>query len=333
MAASNNLDYVICVRREKAKEDKFDPQSSGPGTALYLEVPGNKGDIFPSQHIDKDAWTKKVIEKANGGPVKAGTQAKGDIVFFVHGFNTATSLMMERHRKIRKHLEADGFQGTVISFDWPCNTAALNYAEDRWDAKKSAIKLVKHGILRFAKYQEPGCEVNMHILAHSMGTFVVREAFDDADDVAGIASISWSVSQVMLMSGDVSSASLGDNRSKSSSLYRHTVRLTNYFNPYDDILKLSNVKRVGVSPRVGRIGLPTEVPRKAVNVNCGEHYNGNRAAYKNTNRAGHNWYFDEPKFFVDVHETIKGDVDRELIKTRKKDAAGGLHFTGRPVRA
>ena len=47
--------------------------------------------------------------------------------------------------------------------------------------------LVKHGIHAFAKMQEPACKIDMHVMAHSMGAYVVREAFDDADDTADIA--------------------------------------------------------------------------------------------------------------------------------------------------
>ena len=56
----------------------------------------------------------------------------------------------------------------------------------------------------------------MHVLAHSMGAYVVREAFDDADDTADIAQKSWSVSQVMLVGVDVSVASLAAGNPKSS---------------------------------------------------------------------------------------------------------------------
>ena len=47
--------------------------------------------------------------------------------------------------------------------------------------------LVKHGIHAFAKMQESACKIDMHVLAHSMGAYVVREAFDNADDTADIA--------------------------------------------------------------------------------------------------------------------------------------------------
>jgi len=306
------VDYVICVRR--IRNGQFDPEPSEPGKVRFLEVPNGVSDITPSQeNTAGDDWSAKVLEQAKTDP----DAEPGDILFYVHGFNTETATMLERHRKIKTKLDIAGFKGVVVSFDWPSDNKAINYLEDRWDAKKSALKLVKYGIHRFAKYQKPGCEINLHVLAHSMGAFVVREAFDDADDVAKIASISWSVSQVMLVAGDISAGSMGAGKSKSSSLYRHTVRLTNYFNPYDNVLKLSNVKRIGVSPRVGRVGLPDVVPDKAVNVNCGSYFKAHKDDFGDADYAGHNWYFDDQCFFNDVFETIKGDIDRNLIPTRE----------------
>ena len=62
--------------------------------------------------------------------------------------------------------------------------------------------------------QEPACKIDMHVLVHSMGAYVVREAFDDVDDTADIAQKSWSVSQVMLVGADVSVASLSAGNPK-----------------------------------------------------------------------------------------------------------------------
>ncbi len=39
------------------------------------------------------------------------------------------------------------------------------------------------------------CEVNIHTVAHSMGAYVLREAFDDADD-SSAANANWTVNQV-----------------------------------------------------------------------------------------------------------------------------------------
>jgi hypothetical protein len=40
-------------------------------------------------------------------------------------------------------------------------------------------------------------------------------------------------------------------RIKSQVLFRHATRITNYQNPFDSALKMSNVKRLGSAPIVG----------------------------------------------------------------------------------
>ena len=142
----------------------------------------------------------------------------------------------------------------MVGFDWPAATSALNYLEDRMDAKTTAFRLVSEGIANFARMQRSDCYLNLDSLAHSTGASVVREAFEDADDRPGVAQQSWSVRQVMLLSGDVSAGGMAEGASKSSSLYRHCVRLTNYSNPFDNVLSLSDIERIGVAPRVGRQG-------------------------------------------------------------------------------
>lgn len=311
------MDYVFCVR--SIKNNQFGGE---PGATHFLKVPAGVNTPTPAHKITKAQWVREVQEQSKHGP--QNEQPVGDILMHVHGFNTPQETMMKRHRALRDGLESLGYEGAVVSFDWPCEDSALNYLEDRVDAKQTALRLVSEGIASFAALQRPDCRINLHVLAHSMGSYVVREAFDDADDRPAVAARAWSVSQIMLMSGDISAGSMAATSSKSSSLYRHCVRLTNYYNPFDDVLSLANVKRVGVSPRVGRIGLPEGAPEKAVNVNCGNYYNAHRARFDGMRNAAHVWYFFDPKFHQDVLFTIRGDIDRHDIPTRRPTDRGNL---------
>jgi hypothetical protein len=153
---------------------------------------------------------------------------------------------------------------------------------------------------------------------------VVREAFDDADDRPAVAARNWTVSQTMFAAADVSAQSLGAGNPKSSSLNRHTVRLTNYYNPLDDVLSISAVKRVGVSPRAGRVGLAVPHDAKAVNVYCGEYYKKLREGQGADIFGSHTWYFDDPVFLRDVWLTISGEIDRDEFPTRLPTSAGNL---------
>lgn len=159
------------------------------------------------------------------------------------------------------------------------------------------------------------CDVKVHVLAHSMGAYVVREAFDKADDAAEPSSKNWSVSQLMFCAADVSSDSLGPSDS-SRSLYLHSVRFTNDYNRHDAVLSVSGAKRIGISPRAGRIGLPDTAPSKAVDVDCSDYYDAHRDSFDAVPNKDHSFYFADKVCTQDLHETIKGDRDRLAFDTR-----------------
>lgn len=306
--------YMMTVRN--ISKGKF---GNEPGATHFLKTGSSPS---PSDKIRKSDWVKGVMEEAKSG--MDGGVPVGDVVFYVHGYNNSPKDVASRHKKLEKGLKANGFGGVVVSFDWPSANSALNYLEDRHDAKQTMLRLVDEGIRTLAALQRPDCRINQHILAHSMGCYVVREAFDDADDIASVAQKSWTVSQVLLVAGDVSSRGLRERSSKSSSLYRHCVRLTNYYNPFDNILTLSNVKRIGVSPRVGRIGLPNGAPEKAVDVYCGDYYKKHIDPELEAGPLAHTWYFDDKAFMRDITLTIAGNIDRNRIPGRQPTDRGNL---------
>jgi hypothetical protein len=320
------MDYIFTVRRQSG--GAFQPE---PGANHFLKVPEGVTTPTPAHKITKAAWVNEVIKAARHGP--QDDAPIGDILIYIHGFNTPMEVMLERQRLTRAGLESEGFEGVVIAFDWPSDDSALNYLEDRTDAKLTALRLVDEGIASFAALQRPDCRINLHVLAHSMGAYVLREAFDDADDRPGVAAHSWSVSQLMMVSGDVSSSSMDAGASKSSSLYRHCVRFTNYFNPLDEVLSLSNIKRIGVSPRVGRVGMSDNIPPKAVDINCGNYYAAHMGDFAGLPNPSHIWYFYDQRFFRDVYYTIRGDIDRYEIPGRARGDRGNLVLMDWPTDA
>jgi pimeloyl-ACP methyl ester carboxylesterase len=314
------MDYIFVARNLTSR--KF---GSNPGPTRFLKVPQSANNLHPDQTITKRDWFDDVIHEAKHDPTAPG-RPLGDVLVYIHGFNNDTATVLERHRLIRKGLAAHGYKGAVVSFDWPSASSALNYLDDRSDAKLTALRLVTDGVAPFSRIVQQDCEISVHLLAHSMGAFVVREAFDDADDRPAVAATGWTVSQVMLCGADVSQGSMADGPT-SSSLYRHCVRLTNYSNPYDSVLSISGAKRVGVAPRVGRVGLPATAPTKAVDVNVGDYYDANRAKFAGITNADHAWFFYDKTFLKDVLFTLQGDLDRHVIPTRRVEG-GMLHLKG-----
>ena len=311
------MDYFFSVRGREG-----DGYSDSLARPKYLAVPDQDDDLQKKHEVRVSDWIRDV-QDASG----ATQSTNGDILIFVHGFNTDQWNMLERHRKIRAGLSAQGYRGCVVSFDWPSDGSVLGYVSDRRDARRAAEYLFEYGITRLSRMQVADCKYNIHILAHSMGAFLVREAFDYADDDHATAQKSWSVSQIALVAADISQKSLKVGSPKTSSLLRHSTRVTNYYSPFDEALSISEVKRIGVSRRLGRVGLPDERSDKTVNLYCGDFYKKNKDGFGSGTSMSHRWYFEAPRFYEDLQHTIAGKLDRNVIPTRKATDKGNLALT------
>lgn len=321
----NAIDFIMSVRKVSA--GKFVAEV---GPTRFLVVPDGS-DPDPAQAIKASDWYKAV--QTAGEWKNAQGEARGDIVFVVHGYNNSEHEVVSRHRRLRDDLAALAFKGVIVSFDWPSGDSALAYLPDRHRAKQTAIRLVNDGIRQLSARQTPDCPINIHILGHSTGVYVIREAFDDADDTQ-MAQSSWLVSQILFAAGDVSAGSMRAGDPGAASVYRHCLRLTNYSNQRDVVLDISNVKRLGIAPRVGRVGLPGDSPAIAVNVDCTEYY-VLLAADPNVQAAdepkgfdgtqSHSWYFGNAVFTKDVFDTVIGIENSQRI-TRVAGSDGKLHL-------
>ena len=276
----------------------------------YLILPDDEPGIDPKLIVPKTEWLEAVINSK---------ESKEDILVYVHGYNNAEGDVLQSHRAIKAGLQSVGYTGQVVSFDWPCANNVVVYLEDRHKAAITALQLVNGGIAMLAEQQSNKCTVNVHLLAHSTGALVVREAFEDAQNTNRLKTQDWMVSQCVFISGDISANSM-NLHSKCDAIYDHTLRLTNFQNPYDRVLALSNVKRVGFENRVGRIGLPDGAPAKCVNVNTGEYYQQIKENGQDTIGYSHGWYFDSKSngdFMQDLCLILQGDIDRNAFPTRK----------------
>ena len=307
--------FVVTARRLRRGEF-----TAEPGKSRFLIVPAD-GAAEPSTAVPRKRWTDAVIAAGHTHQDPHSGDDCGDIAVLVHGYNTSPAGSLSLHRRLYAGLVDAGFDGVLVSFDWPSDDRAINYLEDRTDAKLTALRLVDDCISLLVSARYPRCRINVHVVAHSMGAFVLREAFDDADDRPRLAESNWTVSQLCLVAGDVSSASLAADDARSRSLYRHCNRLTNYNNAYDRALKLSNVKRAGVAPRAGRRGLPGAAPAKATNVDCSDYF---REHYGNSGDLGHSWYFDDAGFVRDLAHTLSGDTAPEVTASRRAAPDGRL---------
>jgi esterase/lipase superfamily enzyme len=283
------------------------------GAIRYLAVPDGEAPA-PSHAIGLKAWIGQVTATF---PRDQKGVAHGDLLFVVHGYNEQISDVDTQQQNVRNGL-ADKFKCTIISFDWPSWTETFAYLEELDVAKKTAIDLVNAGVRPMLNAQTEDCRVAIHTLCHSMGAYVVREALDHADDGLKTGT-DWTLNQLVMIAGDVDAADFVPGNKDTESMVAHAYRITNYFNQYDEVLQVSNVKRAGVADRAGRVGLPDNAPANTVNVNCSAHFatirrpdDGLLAAAK----WSHSWYFTDANFYTDLAGTLRGRVDRAVVAGR-----------------
>jgi pimeloyl-ACP methyl ester carboxylesterase len=299
------------------------------GSTRYLAGPDGRAPT-PDDQIGRIEWLRRIIAEF---PADAKTgKIEGNILFFVHGFDNSVENVNERHDKLSAGLAANGFPCIVISYDWPSGQQTFAYLDDLDKAKTSAIQLVNAGVKLLLRAQDEECMIAVHALAHSMGAYVTREALDHADDGQSTRE-NWTLNQLVFISGDVDAADFSANNKETESTYDHCYRFTNFFSRFDQALQVSNVKRAGVAPRVGRVGLPADAPDKGVNVDCSDYFSSVYGADGGgTIWRTHSWYFDDPIFLQDLSITLRGAIDRVKIPTRKP-GPGHMQELQRPAPA
>src|SRR5437899_1332626 len=118
-------DYVICVR--DVSKGSFIAE---PGTTRYLELPEDTWQNTPDnplkpgkdnggQEISRKDWFQKVMAKAVVGTNPNDQTEFGDVLVFIHGYNNDQKIVMQRHRLLKANLRSLGYEGSVVSFDWP----------------------------------------------------------------------------------------------------------------------------------------------------------------------------------------------------------------------
>lgn len=217
-------------------------------------------------------------------------------------------------------MSGEGWGSIVVSFDWTCEDNTLNYYGDREDAAATARYLVDNGIRLIVEGQvKHKCETNIHLLGHSTGAYVIMEGFSSAQKVGEFYRQDWRVAQVAFIAGDVAAYSLDSDSDWGKPMFDRIMRLTNYSNGFDDVLAVSNAKRLGTAPCAGRVGLTDKKYPKAVNVDCSDYFRNldPKSQAVHLGWWNHSWYIGNPAWTRDLAMTLEGRYDRNVLPTRE----------------
>lgn len=267
----------------------------------YVQITNTAGQVSTGGVISREDWHAQVLRAAQSR----------DILFFVHGFNTSQTTMLKRHRALEEGIRAHGYRGAVVGFDWPSDGNVLAYDADRTDAKKVAPYLVTEAIGLFLN-ENP--RYRLHILAHSMGTYLTLRGFSGVGDAPGARK--WGVDQAMFAAADADAEWMRKGAWGSLVMDRRANRLTNYYNRNDAVLQLAGDFVHGGRRRAGREGLPDLVEKDQVDVDTTERY---AAFARKGAQLSHRYYFEDDGFFRDVALTIAGKDANDMPTRRITD--------------
>ncbi|SMN01180.1 hypothetical protein SPONN_2257 [uncultured Candidatus Thioglobus sp.] len=169
-------------------KDKVDC-SNGYGTNIRGCIEKSIGDFnnidiqpYPENITDNEFGSKTMFDE-----LKQKMQEKSDVLVYIHGYNnswiesvaSALSLQLMINQptaNIEKNI-------IVVLFTWPSNGVMLDYNDDYHDAKVSNLAFAR-GLFKFRDYLstiDKPCNQQVNLLCHSMGNFVLQEAFQHAE--------------------------------------------------------------------------------------------------------------------------------------------------------
>jgi esterase/lipase superfamily enzyme len=278
-----------------------------------------------SVHVYPDVKGEIDIAKTGGGQflddLRKAMLAGQDTLVFIHGFNVSFNEAIEagarlaRDVRIRVAATDDGRPVNVVVFSWPSDgekVPFMSYYSDREDARASGPALAR-AYLKLREFlsllrTQDRCERSIHLLAHSMGAYVLRQGVQaalakDPDSLVRL------FDQILLAAPDEDDDTF-ELDSKLKPLPRIGRQVTVYFNPSDRALVISD-RTKGNPDRLGSDGprLIDMLPKKVVLVDC-----RNVAGHADA-LVQHSYYVHSRAMALDIGSVLAG-LDAETIGNR-----------------
>ncbi len=267
--------------------------------------------------------------------LKARMHAEGrDLIVLIHGYASEFSAALERAAELTEKYQVlckDGKtrQPLVVAFSWPANgrmAPFVSYISDRQDAAKSGQAIarfffrlcdffLKEGLAhrvareqkdRAAEALHAPCPNRLHLVAHSMGNWALRNAVQAIVEQRGADRLPAVFDNVFLMAADEDEDALQDGL-KLGLLPRLGNAVQVYHSKDDQALVISDVTKLNPD-RLGHNG-PSDMDRtdeKVVAIDC-RHVDRTNIAH-----ANHQYYRLRPEVIADVRFVLAGRRPEEV---------------------
>ncbi|HSC54898.1 MAG TPA: alpha/beta hydrolase [Phnomibacter sp.] len=234
---------------------------------LYDELTSEKQetDVFkkdPAELKGSARFFRNLYEVMRNAPAK-----KGDVLFFVHGYNTSLTTLRDNFKELKKrYIAADSPISAIVVFTWPSiggKSLPLHYYNDKMDAFRSGHALARafekfyFFIIQLKEAQKkdaalfPDCNRSIHLMVHSMGHQVIRLTFEHLRNTSVPQNFDI-FKQVFLMAGDVQ-YNCFETEPSYQCLIDYCSQINIYYHNNDKVLDLSKYAK-NFTNRLGRYG-------------------------------------------------------------------------------
>ena len=230
-----------------------------------------------------------------------------DTVIFIHGYNVSFKEALTSAAQLKQNFSQDaGGPGVnVVLFSWPSDGSMkpfLAYANDRQDATASGPAFAR-GLLKLADFlrgstPEEACDHNVHLVAHSMGNYVLRHTVQEfvAQSRGRPARL---FDQVFLTAADEDAF---EHDHKLKPLPRLAKRVNVYFNNNDRAMAVSDV-----TDRLGDDGprVPRGIPGKVTLIDATRVVRG---------LVEHSYFLDTQAVVADMRQVLIGTPSDQILR-------------------
>ncbi len=228
-----------------------------------------------------------------------------DTVVLIHGYNVSFREALADAARVKQQFLGfrDGEAVNIVLFSWPSDGSMLPfvaYSNDRADARASSTAFAR-GFLKLNDFlgglsPEDMCKRSIHLIAHSMGNYVLRNALQEILSMhAGRTPRLFD--QIFLMAADEDDDAF-EHPHKLLPLPQLARRVSVYFNNGDLAMGISDVTK-GNPDRLGCDGprLPSLVPARVSLIDCSEVVGG---------LVEHSYYKDSQEVVADMRGVLAG---------------------------
>ncbi len=238
-----------------------------------------------------------------------------DSLVYIHGFanDFASSLARAAELKVR-YAAGRGRELNVFVFSWPTNGKMvpwISYYSDRADARGSGLAVARsllrlRAFLREITDNGQQCNQSLHLVAHSMGNYVLRQAIQAVKKERAGRPLERIFDHVFLMAADEDDDTF-EKPYKLAALPELARAVHVYYSEDDQALKISD-KTKGNPDRLGSQGprLKDNLPRKIVLVDCAD------VDETELLHTRHQYYRQREEVVADVRQVLAGVPPRQI---------------------